>query len=371
MTEGSPMTEGSAWRFAGGAGRQPVDLVLPPPRRRTAAELGDRRPVVAILDTGISPHEWLDVPAPVGSALPEDGFTTVDAALQATILAAQEQLIAAGHPLQRLRDAWERQIRTGSVAGELGSHTGHGTFIGGLVRQVAPDATVLQIRVMHSDGVVYESDLLIALDRLADQVEAAQAGTGGAMVDVVCLSLGYYLENAADTTYTIRLQEHVDRLLAAGVVVVAAAGNHATSREFYPAALPCDGELPVMSVGAFQPNDAKAMFSNDGPWVRYWAPGSALVSTYPKIQGSRGAAYATPAGNAGGRPARRETLDADDYTRGFASWSGSSFAAGLGAAEVAALLLANAADDPQLRLDQVDAKSTVQRALRALDGFPG
>src|SRR5262249_21334663 len=149
---------------------------------------------------------WLDVPA-FGQPLPADGFTAIDPQLQATILAGQEELIAAGDQLQRPRDIWERPIKTNSVTGGLDTHTRHGTFIAGIVRQVAPDAQVLAIRVMHSDGVVYESDLLTALDHLADQVEAAQAGTGGQMIDVVCLSLGYYVEDADDSQYNLRLEE--------------------------------------------------------------------------------------------------------------------------------------------------------------------
>ena len=56
-------------------------------------------------------------------------------------------------------------VSGGSAGGELDTHTGHGTFIAGIVRQVVPDAEVLAIRVMHGDGIVYEGDLLCALGR--------------------------------------------------------------------------------------------------------------------------------------------------------------------------------------------------------------
>ena len=36
-----------------------------------------------------------------------------------------------------------------------------------------------------------------------------------------------------------------------------------------------------MAVGALNPDGTAALFSNDGPWVRAWRPGAAIVSTLP------------------------------------------------------------------------------------------
>ena len=70
-----------------------------------------------------------------------------------------------------------------------------------------------------------------------------------------------------------------------GVVVVAAAGNYSTSRRFYPAAFAqrpaSPGQVPLISVGALNPNGSKAIFSDDGHWVTAWAAGGAVVSTLP------------------------------------------------------------------------------------------
>ena len=131
------------------------------------------------------------------------------------------------------------------------------------------------------------------------------------MVDVVSLSLGYFCESPPDVAYTSTLKAAIDALLNLGVIVVAAAGNYAVRRRFYPAAFAAAprpaGAVPLVSVGALNPNGTRALFSDDGPWVTAWAPGAMVVSTFPTdVNGSlmppaEGAA-ATP-----GRPGRRST----------------------------------------------------------------
>ena len=84
------------------------------------------------------------------------------------------------------------------LVGELNTDTGHGTFIAGIVRQVAPDARVLAMRIMHGDGVVYERDLLCALGLAGRARRGGRGRRPAGMVDVVSLSLGYFDESAAD-----------------------------------------------------------------------------------------------------------------------------------------------------------------------------
>lgn len=68
-------------------------------------------------------------------------------------------------------------------------------------------------------------------------------------------------------------QALVDQANAAGVLCVAAAGNDGTSAINYPAG--CTG---VLSVGASDMNNARASFSNYGPWVKIAAPGASMWS---------------------------------------------------------------------------------------------
>ena len=199
-----------------------------------------------------------------------------------------------------------------------------------------------------------------------------------AMVDVVSLSLGYFDESPADVAFTSGLWLAIEKLLGLGVTVVAAAGNYSTSRAFYPAAfteLPRPGPVPLISVGALNPNGSKALFSDDGRWVTAWASGAAVVSTFPTdINCSRSPEIRTrthPAGEmprAAGLP--RESLDPDDYCDGFAAWSGTSFSAPQLAAQIAKALLAGAAARPLNVAGEQSATDRTMAALAAMD-WPG
>jgi hypothetical protein len=62
----------------------------------------------------------------------------------------------------------------------------------------------------------------------------------------------------------------------------------------------------------------------------------------------------------------REALDPDDFSGGFAAWSGTSFAAPALAAWVLRALLDGAEGDPALRLSGSDPAAAAARALSAL-----
>jgi subtilisin family serine protease len=383
---GSPSTEGNgltgpgstgSYAHSGGDTRAPVTVCLRAPARRRPEALGCRRPVVAVLDTGVRAHPWLDVrPDPAaGYTLDEvDGFVMDDPGIQAAIY--EEAKYAADkqgdRPRLAIEGAWDTPVSADPLIGELDEATGHGTFIAGIVRQAAPDARVLAIRIMHSDNMVYEGDLLCALALLADRIATAEERGTSEMVDVVSLSLGYFDESTADVAYSSGLWQVIQLLLEMGVAVVAAAGNYSTSRRFYPAAFSIQPSLvPVISVGALNPNGSKALFSDGGRWVRAWAAGAAVVSTYPDdINGSRTPEVRVPAHPdnklppEAHRPDGREALDPDDYQGGFATWSGTSFAAPLIAAHIAAQLLEQAAGP-----GQPEKEAATDRTLAALEAL--
>ena len=392
---GNPITEGGgvtgpastdSYLYKGGDGRSPVEVCMDAPDWSTdehcAMEYG-RRAVVAVLDTGVREHSWLGVKA--DSSAPggyrANGFVEVDQAMQ-NVIRAQTATSGSGNldmPRQKIEFPWDVPVTAEPLVGELDTHTGHGTFIAGIVRQVAPRAKVLNLRIMHSDGIVYEGDLICALGLVADRVAAAPTGDMSRMVDVVCLSLGYYSESHADVVYSSGLKAVIDRLLELGVLVIAAAGNYASSRRFYPAAFaakPPPGQIPLISVGALNPNGSQALFSDAGGWVKAWASGAAMISTFPQdVNGSRGPEVrmrSHPANelppDSRGLPASRESLDPDDYSSGFAAWSGTSFAAPLLAAHVArSLMRAAARPGSGLRLDGAGAAAAAQRVVAALE----
>jgi hypothetical protein len=363
-----------SYLFSGGDPRTPVAVVLDPPRRRPAGECRadyGRRPVIAVLDTGVRAHPWLDATGDPGGGyrLAADGFVVVDHAIQDAVRRTGERAREDGdRPRAVIRNSWDTPVAENPLVGELNPALGHGTFIAGIVRQVVPDATVLAVRIIHSDDVCYEGDVICALRHLADRIALATDGDLAGMVDVVSLSFGYFAESAADLVLTSGLWQAIEVLLDLGVVVVAAAGNYSTSRPFYPAAFALRGAaVPVISVGALNPNGTKAVFSNDGTWVTAWAPGAAVVSAYPvDANASR-----TPELRVHD-PARagRESLDPDDYSGGFAVWSGTSFSAPGMAALVAGSLLDGAVAGG-LRLDQPGVQAARARAAAAVANLRG
>ena len=369
--------------YSGGDTRSPVALLLDPPYRRTAAKCQDRygrRPVVAVLDTGVRAHPWLDVERQAGGynldpADNGDGFMSVDLGIQQAILDEGKKAEAKGDkPRQLIRHPWDTPVTSDPLVGELDSDSGHCTFISGIVRQVAPDARVLAVRIMHSDGTIYEGDLLCALRHLAIRIAQAEAGHPEQMVDVISLSLGYFDETRHDANFTSGLWDVIELLLGQGVIVVAAAGNYSTSRRFYPAAFATKtppGGLPLISVGALNPNGSKAIFSDGGHWITAWASGAAVVSTLPvDVNASRSpelrlrAHPDNPLPPGISLPASRESLDPDDYSGAFGVWSGTSFSAPLLAARITRALMEGAENG--LKLTAYGPQDTLNRALSAL-----
>lgn len=294
----------------GGGGRQPVSWLGPTPQRNP--DRRQRPPVVAILDTGCGRHQWLD---PVVSP-----SVTLD-----------------GEPVGMtapLNDPERSADYVGPFDDFADAVAGHGTFMAGLVHMFCPDADLLALRVVNHDGVVVESELLRTVAQLIELVRRHRAGEpGGRPVDVVVLSMGYYHESPDEALFAPILAAALEALGRLGVLIVAAAGNDATQRPMLPAALApsADGSgpasswdvVPVVSVGATNPDGSVAMFSNEGPWVRAWEAGASVVSTMP-VTFHGGMWLHQPLAS----PARRRNhLDPDDYSSGFAVWSGTSFAA--------------------------------------------
>jgi len=345
---GDGLTPLSEYGQLGRGARAPVTYVGDPPTRDDGLRV---RPVVAVLDTGVGTHPWLD--AVVRSGVDLDGEP-------------------AGLPAS-VPDPEVTGDVYGPLDGVLDTHSGHGTFICGLIRQLCPDADVLAVRVMHADGIVDEADLVWALAVLDARLARTQAGTAkGGRLDVVVLSLGYYHESPLLPFDDSVLRQLLAGLGRRGVAVVAAAGNDATLRPMYPAAFtphpgglvtkPGKDEVPVVSVGSLNPDTSVALFSNSGQHVTAWAPGAALVSTFPTTFDG-GAAASVQLADPTGQP--RRTIDQDRYTNGFGTWSGTSFAAPVLAGRLARDLL------DAKHLDDVSPKAAVARARAAIEAHTG
>jgi Subtilase family len=189
---------------------------------------------------------------------------------------------------------------------QLLPYAGHGTFIAGVVRSVAPRAEVIVRAAFSRSGAIFESDLIAALDRVLhdDSPDIISMSAGSWTYDPTGL-LGFRV------FYENQLRHHK------GVALVVAAGNDASRKQFWPAAAPW-----TVSVGALARDwRSRAHFSNFGGWVDVYAPGEDLVNAYP----AGTYAYQEPPL----APAKA------DFT-GMASWSGTSFSTPMVAGLVAA-----------------------------------
>ncbi len=139
------------------------------------------------------------------------------------------------------------------VAGLAAASTNNGTGVAGL----AWNCRVMPLKVTDVDGTIWLDAIVAGFD---------YAAAKGAKV--LNLSMG-----ATDPAAAEFFQLLVDGATAAGVVVVASAGNDGTDTPNYPAA--CDD---VLAVAATNSGNNRASFSCWGPWVDLAAPGEAVWS---------------------------------------------------------------------------------------------
>jgi subtilisin family serine protease len=173
------------------------------------------------------------------------------------------------------------------------SYTGHGTFVAGVARCLAPAADIVVTDAFSTAGSELESNWIPRLEA------ALRLG-----VDIFHLTIAAHSRHdfplIAFREWLKHLHEH------GGAVCVVAAGNNGSRRPSWPAAF-----SDVIAVGALGGDwRGRANFSNFGPWVDVYAPGRDLVN-----------AYATGT----------YTCHVDPYTNevrkfyGMAKWSGTSF----------------------------------------------
>lgn len=146
------------------------------------------------------------------------------------------------------------------VLGEGGY--GHGTNVAGIVRQIAPRAVILPIRVLGADGGGSVSDLAAAI---------GWAVSKGAQV--INLSLGSDTRSDAVES-AIKIAE------GKGVYVVASTGNTGDTRVTYPAAN-SSGRYRF-SVTSTDLSDTKSDFATYGKSVEIAAPGENVYGPAPE-----------------------------------------------------------------------------------------
>jgi hypothetical protein len=204
---------------------------------------------------------------------------------------------------------------------------GHGTFVAGVARSMAPRASVYVGNHFTTAGAALEYGVISRLDELirnqAPHVINVPAG-------------GYARKNLPLLSFSDFRRRHDD------ITLVAAAGNDSTNRPFWPAAFPW-----AIGVGAFGGDEQNlAYFSNYGDWVNVYALGEGLVN-----------AYATGVYTYN-EPPKRPT---QQVFRGMARWDGTSFASAL----VSGLIVA------ELTRGGGPARAAADRVLEAAQGIRG
>jgi len=180
-----------------------------------------------------------------------------------------------------------------SGAQPIPPYTGHGTFVAGVARCMAPAAEIIVNKAFATAGSDLESNWIPRLE--------AALSLG---VDIFHLTVAAHSRHdfplIAFREWLKHLREH------GGAVCVVAAGNDGSRRPSWPAAF-----SDVIAVGALGSDwRGRANFSNFGSWVDVYAPGRDLIN-----------AYATGT----------YTCHVDPYTGdhrkfyGMAKWSGTSF----------------------------------------------
>jgi membrane-anchored mycosin MYCP len=232
------------------------------------------------------------------------GNATSDAGVGVRVGVLDTQIYAnpwyAGAWTSRVADELKPALAKRRLEGcNLPPAAGHATFVTGIVLQQAPAATVIARSVLdlHGEAPSWEvAKAIVALARTRPQV--------------MNLSFLCFTE---DGDPPLALSAAIDKV-DTDTVIVAAAGNHGDPRNkqsgFNPPAWPA-GFDRVVAVASADNKGKPSSFSPRGQWIDVYIPGEDVRSTFIE-----------------GRLDLRDAPDDENAVyKGFATWSGSSFAA--------------------------------------------
>ncbi len=213
-------------------------------------------------------------------------------------------------------------------------YAGHGTFVAGVIRCMAPKATIRVANIFNTAGSGLESEFVLRLNKAWD------FGFEILHITASCLTRNNY--------QLIALDAWLKQLKAyKGVVCIAPAGNNNTRRPSWPGALP-----DVLCVGALSTDwCSRAYFSNHGSYVDVYAPGQNLINAY--ADGTYKCEIAPYAGQ-------------ERTFKGLAQWSGTSFSTPV----VTGLIAARMTHCGETARDAAEALLAKARTRRIPDAGP-
>ena len=222
---------------------------------------------------------------------------------------------AAKHPATRwvavgVEGAQEQLQKQGTVD-LIHEYAGHGTFVAGVVKCLAPATDIEVEGFLVNGGAVWEHEITEQLNQamLDYEDDPKTPEHDPRPPHLISISAGTHTRKdlgllgfqVLGSIYKWDQNEE-------GPLVVAAAGNDGGSAPFWPAAFDW-----VLSVGSLDADGRRSDFSNHGRWVDVWAHGRDLVNAFPRGEYT----YTEPA--SGKLCGTKQTFD------GLAQWSGTSF----------------------------------------------
>lgn len=214
---------------------------------------------VAVLDTGVQ----LDHPELAGSLLPGYDFVDDDS-----------------NPSDNLNGLDD------DSDGSIDEATGHGTHVAGIVHLTAPNAKIVPLRVLDSDGL---GNIYLIAEAVQYAVDPDRNPSTDDGVDVINMSLGTSRESnlIRDIADDLDVDDDDDDdddtgqaltgVPASGTVAVGSAGNDGAEQLSYPSA-----EEGVIGVAAVGQDEKKTDFSNyfGSPQVDISVPGDDIYSLF-------------------------------------------------------------------------------------------
>ena len=241
-------------------------------------------------------------------------------------------------------------------AGQLDGISGHGTFIAGLISNIAPQTRLEVVGLRNQEVDIGPLTRRKQLGLFETEVAIAHAMLRRCDTDVIQCGFAF---PTLDEYPSVVFAAVIEELRAAHaphsgrVAVVAPAGNEQSTRKYWPAAHP-----EVVGVASTnRRGNGRAWFSNWGDWCDCCARGDYVYSIFVHWDG----------------PVEGESPDEIEHFRGWARWDGTSFAAPKVSAAIAAEFVAGDRATPPADVAKqlIAARRNSAVSDATLSGLPG